>query len=1485
MKIVCCDAGLLGSFPASDTDLEGYVHIVPVEFCILRFRPPSICQVRAMEKTATLPATDEPHSLPMLPENDANWFSKLFVIWMDRIFYKGYKQSLERQDMYTISNRFEVKPLADEFAAIWASESERQRTDPKHSLNNSGEKSFWKRIIPSNPLPPKDEPSLARALWKQWARRAWFVGMWKLLADTANLTTPLLLAQIVSFVEQSVSAPEPPPLHMGFVYVVILFVLQGLAAIAQNRFFVNANGYGMSVRATMTATIYRKALRLSSLSRQDYNAGRVTNMISSDTQRLEMFVTNCHMLWTAPVMLLGIFIVLLVQLGPPAIAGFCLLIALTPVQEKMWKKLGAIRKQSAGITDQRVRATQEILSGIRIIKFFAWEQPFMDRIMKLRHSEMNQIIKASVTRAGLQSIAFSFPVISAAISFVIYGLTAPRLDPAKIFAAVSLFNMMRFPLMFFPLVIAAWADSAVAIKRITGLLLAQEIENQPVTDPNAPDAVRVDNANFIWDSDPPEVIAKRQQDHDALFKKSGGGGRIARLLGDPARRQKRAPNGNGTSSELGQPDPVLNGVADPGDQKKWRRRRGVSKPSENMGRGVSQMLSLPDTFTLQNIDLTIPRGQLVVVVGSVGSGKSSLLNALIGECKRISGNVVFGGSVGYASQQAWIQNATVRDNILFGQPYDRERYYRTLHTCALEKDISVLPQGDMTEIGERGINLSGGQKARVALARLLYFGSDIILMDDPLSAVDAHVGRFLFENCILGALKDKTRILVTHQLHFLHKADYVIVMKDGKIAERGNFHELMSSHGEFSALMTSYGGVDATTEISVPGTGEFRVHELDEKKIEDQQSEVSQKQLTLSGKNTLERISKQIKVNSENGPVALMMAEDRAVGAVSGAVYWAYTKHAGGWTFLCSLAVIIILVQASSVGNNFWLTIWTQNQIPQLGDRGYVGIYLMFGVVQSLMLFVFSSFMAVIGNRAARGLHIGSIQKVLFAPVAFFDTTPLGRIVNRFARDQDQIDTQLVDSLRMFISTFSAAVSTFVLIIYATPIFAAPLVPILGLYWLIQAVYRRTARELKRLDSITRSPLYAYVGESLNGISTIRAYREENTFINHNDFLIDANNSPYYMTICAQYWLNIRLNMLGNLILFFAGLFAVLDRYRVAAAIIGLSLSYAQQITQTLSWCVQQASQVEIQMNSVERVHYYSTFLETEAAPINETHRPPQDWPDKGDISIKDLQMKYSEKGPLILKDISLEVKSTEKIGIVGRTGSGKSSLMQAIFRMVEPVGGSIIIDGEDCLTLGLNDLRSRLAIIPQDPTLFSGTIRYNLDPFAQHSDSDLWDALARASLKDKVAEMDGKLEASVTEGGENLSVGQRQLLCLARAMLRRPKVLVLDEVTSNIDYETDATVQRVLREDFQQTTILTIAHRLNTIIDYDKILVLDQGRIVEYDTPANLLSREGTAFGALVDETGATNSKLLRELALLPLATRRRSVISQVLPEVAING
>ena len=640
--------------------------------------------------------------------------------------------------------------------------------------------------------------------------------------------------------------------------------------------------------------------------------------------------------------------------------------------------------------------------------------------------------------------------------------------------------------------------------------------------------------------------------------------------------------------------------------------------------------------------------------------------------------------------------------------------------------------------------------------------------------------------------------------------------------EEGKFEELVHAKGKFAKLMETYG-------------------------IQDSDNVVAEKMSSEDKKAELMRIDELIKkkpTDSRN----VMLKEDRSTGTVKSAVWMEYFNAGGGWVFISTAVLVLSLVQVLRVGNDYWLVFWTTNRFPTLGQTGYVLIYFGWAVAFSIAFFGFGILLAFGGVRASRNLHHKALSKILTAPTSFFDATPIGRIINRFSKDQDSIDNTMMESFRMFVVTLFNTLSTFAVILVATPWFAAPLVPIFGLYYYVQSRYRSISRELKRIDSMRRSPLYSLLGETLNGLPTIRAYGEQDRFITRNNKLVDYSISPSYLLNCSARWLGIRFEFFGACLLFSAAVFGVITRQTISPSVFGLSLSYASQVTNGLNWCIRQFTETEIAMNAVERLSYYFTALPQEPPAHILELKPSDEWPTNGEIEFKNVSMRYAPDLPQVLHSISFVIKPHEKIGVVGRTGSGKSSLMQLLFRMVEPTGGEIIIDGVDILKIGLGDLRKPLGIIPQDPVVFLGTVRSNLDPFNSHSDLEIWDALKRAHIKEKIQELGG-LESKISAGGENLSVGQRQLLCLARSMLTKPKILVMDEATANVDFESDSIIQACIREDFKDSTVLTIAHRLVTVLDYDRIMVLDKGKIVEFDTPAKLQQLPDGYFRKLVNQ------------------------------------
>lgn len=762
----------------------------------------------------------------------------------------------------------------------------------------------------------------------------------------------------------------------------------------------------------------------------------------------------------------------------------------------------------------------------------------------------------------------------------------------------------------------------------------------------------------------------------------------------------------------------------------------------------------------------------------------------------------------------------------------------------------MLPNGDMTEIGERGITISGGQKQRLNIARAIYFDADIVIMDDPLSAVDAHVGRHIFDNAILGLLKDKCRILATHQLWVLNRCDRIIWMEAGRIQAVDTFDNLMRDHAGFQQLMETTAVEEKREGLDQPGAGDLGAGDPDKKK-------------------------------KKKKGAALMQQEERAVASVPWSVYSAYIRASGSYFNAPILLIALVIAQGTNIVTGLWLSWWTSNKFG-FSTGQYIGGYAGLGAVQVLLMFTFSVLLSIFGTTASKKMLQEAVTRVLRAPMSFFDTTPLGRITNRFSRDVDVMDNNLTDAMRMYFFTLSMLLSVFILIIAYFHYFAIALVPLFFLFIFSASYYRASAREVKRFESVLRSTVFAKFGEGLTGVASIRAYGLQNRFIKELRQSIDEMDAAYYLTFSNQRWLAVRLDLIGNCLVFTTGILVVTSRFNVSPSIAGLVLSYILSIVMMIQFTVRQLAEVENGMNAVERLRYYGKNLEEEA-PLH-TIEVRDTWPEKGEIIFDHVQMRYRENLPLVLQDFDIHIKGGERIGIVGRTGAGKSSIMSTLFRLVELSGGHITIDGVDISTIGLHDLRSRLAIIPQDPTLFRGTVRSNLDPFGEHTDLELWSALRQADLvqdqppaaptsptttttepnPDGTTEKELPpsspqardqqpsihLDSVVEEDGLNFSLGQRQLMALARALVRNSQIIVCDEATSSVDMETDDKIQNTIATGFKGKTLLCIAHRLRTIIGYDRICVMDSGRIAELGTPLELWVRDGL-FRGMCERSG----------------------------------
>ncbi|XP_053133153.1 ATP-binding cassette sub-family C member 6-like isoform X2 [Hemicordylus capensis] len=842
---------------------------------------------------------------------------------------------------------------------------------------------------------------------------------------------------------------------------------------------------------------------------------------------------------------------------------------------------------------------------------------------------------------------------------------------------------------------------------------------------------------------------------------------------------------------------------------------------------------------LKRINLAIPQGSLCAVVGQVGAGKSSLLSALLGELRRIEGCIAMKGTVAFVPQKPWIQNASVEDNITFGQEMDGRWYSRVVAACALELDLDSFPAGNQTEIGEKGVNISGGQKQRLSLARAVYRKASIYLLDDPLSAVDAEVGQHVFEHVIgpNGLLKNKTRVLVTHAAHILSQVDNIIVITNGEISETGSCQELMERQGAFADFLRSYNP--------------------EEKEDRDLEGPENVNKMTFTHQGKHGESSKSLTEGEEHKSTAGERAgavtdgRGKQTGRVKASVYSDYLR-AAGLLFWAYVLLLFVCQQVASFCRGYWLSLWANDPVyngTQQHTELRIGVFFFLGVAQAIGKFGSVATVFLAGAVASRKLFLQLLWDVLRSPMAFFEQTPSGNLLNRFSKEMDAIDSIIPDKLKSLLGFLFNLLEIYIVILVATPLAVVAIVPLTVLYAVFQSFFVNTSCQLKRLEAASRSPIYSHISETFQGSSVIRAHRDQRRFILRNNFKVDENQKASFPAVVADRWLATNLEFLGNGIVLFAALLAVINKPDLSPGMVGFSISYALQITGMLNWMVRSLTEIENNIVSVERVRDYLTTPKEAPWTLDNNHLS-EDWPVEGKIAFRGYSLRYRRDLELALKNINIRINGKEKIGIAGRTGAGKSSLAMGLLRLVEAAEGEILIDGVNIAQLGLHDLRSKVTIIPQDPVLFSGSLRMNLDPLHEYSDEDLWNTLELMLLKNFVLDLSDQLAYECSEGGGNLSVGQRQLLCLARALLRKTKVLVLDEATAAVDLETDLQVQETIRTHFSHCTVLTIAHRLNTIMDYDRILVMKDGQVAEFDTPETLIARKGL-FYRMVEELG----------------------------------
>ncbi|CAL9018040.1 unnamed protein product [Prunus brigantina] len=861
--------------------------------------------------------------------------------------------------------------------------------------------------------------------------------------------------------------------------------------------------------------------------------------------------------------------------------------------------------------------------------------------------------------------------------------------------------------------------------------------------------------------------------------------------------------------------------------------------------------------TLKDLNFEVSQGMRVAVCGTVGSGKSSLLSCILGEVPKISGTLKMCGTKAYVSQSPWIQSGKIEENILFGQEMDRERYERVLEACSLKMDLEILSFGDQTIIGERGINLSGGQKQRIQIARALYQDADIYLFDDPFSAVDAHTGSHLFKECLLGLLGSKTVIYVTHQVEFLPAADLILVMNDGRITQAGKFNDILNSETDFMELVGAH-----AEALSVLNSAE--VEPVEKISISKEDGEFAR---TSGVVQNIEDTDVQNSKTDDLPKGQLVQEEEREKGRVGLSVYWKYITTAYGGALVPFILLFQVLFQVLQIGSNYWMA-WatpvSEDVKPAVETSTLLTVYVALAVGSSFCILFRSTFLATAGYKTATLLFSKMHLCVFRAPMSFFDATPSGRILNRASTDQNVVDLNMPGQIGGLANSMIQLLAIIAVISQVAWQVFIIFIPVIAICIWLQKYYISSARELARLVGVCKAPVIQHFAETISGSTTIRSFDQESRFRDTNMKLMDGYGRPMFHTAAAMEWLCFRLDMLSSITFGFCLVFlismpaGVIDPGKwYSFSVGGLAVTYGLNLNMLQAIVIWNLCNVENRIISVERLLQYTT-IPSEPPLVIESNQPDRSWPLRGKVDIHDLQVRYAPHMPLVLRGITCTFPGGMKTGIVGRTGSGKSTLIQTLFRIVDPASGQILIDGIDISSIGLHDLRSRLSIIPQDPTMFEGTVRSNLDPLEEYTDEQIWEALDKCQLGDEVRRKEGKLDSTVSENGENWSMGQRQLVCLGRVLLKKSKVLVLDEATASVDTATDNLIQQTLRQHFTDCTVITIAHRITSVLDSDMVLLLSHGLIEEYDSPATLLENKSSSFAQLVAEyTMRSNSSV----------------------------
>eukprot|EP00768_Dysnectes_brevis_P009609 gnl/Dysnectes_brevis/983_a1095_3233.p1 GENE.gnl/Dysnectes_brevis/983_a1095_3233~~gnl/Dysnectes_brevis/983_a1095_3233.p1 ORF type:complete len:1384 (+),score=460.23 gnl/Dysnectes_brevis/983_a1095_3233:51-4202(+) len=1234
---------------------------------------------------------------------------------------------------------------------------------------------------------------------------------------------------------------------------ILIAVAMGLSTLVYS--FLNQNATRLATRASIdssvaiTAMLYQKILVFGDSIRQRVSGGSFINLLFGDSARIQMFLSVGTQLMSVPVILVIGFAELVWKLGwGPFISALLMICILMPLNAVAARILFGNVTKSIAAADIRLSRVNECLTGIKVIKAFALEPTFEARITASRAVETRFIYGMSVASSVLSTVMDSLSPMLYLACFSAYVLRGSTLRPDVLFTTMSVIGTLRRPLGVLPILISSMFEAKLSSRRISAFLSLPEFHRFKSGSTAEEDVIiHCSDASFSWipEDDGSDLLAVL-----ATKKKKPS------LEGPPkkVKKAKKKPAARSSDSEPSSSSSLLFDLPEDTTSEHMAtisEMADVREEPEPESTSVDINPQQADPDVLRDISLTVRRGEHICIAGRVGSSKSSLLVGLLGELSSRGTVQPIKGRVAYVAQSSWIMNATLRDNVLNGLPYDAERYARVLEACCMLPDLAQLPGGDQAELGSKGLNISGGQQARVALSRAVYSDADVYLLDDPLSAVDTHISRRLFEDVIQGLLADKTVLLATHQVQYLPRMPRCILLEQGRVQYDGEPGPaiklgLITSPTSSPSAEASEGHEDDAAGAGAPGSAVAAT------------------------------------VLHEEDKGQLLGEERREEGRTGFRMLLKYLTLGGGWTKTVSLLFVAAIAQTVQTSVDLYLSDWAEGS-PwfDVSDKRKLLIQLVMTLAMAGLIFLRGIWVSKSTYSVSVNLHEKVTTSVLGAPLTFFETTALGTILNRFASDFQSTDTQIARYLMPGLALFTLVISQFIIICFTNMYLILVCIVAIFLYIVVFTRFRNALAALKRLEAVSRSPLLSFCQESLDGLISIRAYDKQQEFTTRNIKDLDRFAAFAWPLRTLQCWMGIRLEAVTAGVTLACALVMV---FYPDNALAGLSLNYCSTLAATISFVLTSIANLFTELSCTERLIEYST-LPQEASRASSEGTIPEGWPSAGKLTVQDLRLKYRPELEPALNGVSFTVRPGEKVGIVGRSGAGKSSTAVSLLRLTEPTG-TLLLDGVDLLKAGLHDVRGAIALIPQAPFLFEGTIKDNLDPAActlrmaregdmsretaqrliasvgdqePISDGMMWESLAQVQMADYFHQRRG-LESRIASNGSNLSSGQCQLLCIARALVRQCKVILMDEATASVDPESDRIIQDTVRTVFKDCTVLSIAHRLSTVMDFDRILVMGPGGIVaEMDTPRELLLKHNGVFTQMVRETGPAQEALLR--------------------------